>query len=82
MKLYCARDMDGDKSIWARAPRLHRVTGNWRHDRARPLICDNRMPGDTKFIRAMFPRGVKKGQCVVVEVKRFETLQLLPVEGE
>jgi len=83
MYVWCSRDkvMSGGithfdylRGIWAHKPRMSDA-GYWVLPNGHALFQDWDGSDDTPAVfSAIFPRGVKPGQCVKVKLKRLEVL--------
>ena len=87
MKLYCTRDADGTKTIWSHMPRQNE-NGIWYLHAPESVPNDVYSEADFYGVIAceffsyhrgmlsnLFPKGVKRGECVIVWVPRFEVFK-------
>ena len=68
MKVWCSVDKDGNRAIWTVKP--HTVkSGMWNSMEGLLLVDQCR---DNVAIDAIFPKGIKPGECKQVTIKRWE----------
>ena len=75
MIVYCSQDEKDSRggpeiALWLSKPKRKDTDGNWEGE---GVLCDegDSLPIMAKFIRAMFPKGVKPGEYVRCNVPRF-----------
>ncbi len=69
MKVWWARDRDGNRAVFTDAPDLSRY-GNWLSMRG---CIGNDRQRDARirwFLNRLFPRNIKPGQCKMVPLRR------------
>ena len=69
MKLWCTRDMDGNRTMWVLKPAMYNRTGEY--DGGMKWVTEDGTAVEAEVICGIFPHGMKKGDCVSVTVPRF-----------
>ena len=87
MKLYCTRDATGSRSIWHLKPKLDREYDSWYVPQPRDndsgcgmddfygQVASDNWDYHMRLMRGLFPKGVKRGECMIVWVPRFEVFK-------
>ena len=70
MKVWCSVEGDGTEVIWTRKPKKDddEQWQPWRNVYPGEVIFTE----DQDYLSALFPKGVKKGQCVKCTLNRLE----------
>ena len=77
MRFWASRDMSGVSVVWVGDAPILDVT-RWRSDSgAGCLLCEdgpNATDKEKASLKAIFPVGIRKGQCVEIKLHRAEVV--------